>query len=72
MQPTDIDTQDIEEARSIIDQVLPYIEWAKEHWLTLVLSGEIIGSIIAIKTGHYRKGVAWVVAALATIWVGAF
>lgn len=54
------------------DTASPYIDWIGQNWLLLVLSGEIIGAVVAIKVGRYRRGLVWLVAALATIWVGAF
>lgn len=55
-----------------VDAASPYIDWIGQNWLLLVLSGEIIGAVVAIKVGRYRRGLVWLVAALATIWVGAF
>lgn len=55
-----------------LDPMLGVVEWAHENWLTLVLSGEIIGAVFAIKVGAYKRGVGWLVAALATVWLGAY
>lgn len=55
-----------------LDTASPYIDWLGQNWILLVLSGEVIGAVIAIKVGRYRRGLAWLVAALATIWLGAF
>jgi len=51
-------------------EALAVVEWVKANWFPLVLSGEIIGSAVAIKVGQYRRGIMWMVAALATIWLG--
>ena len=55
---------------TVAETVSPYVEWAKSNWLTIVLTGEIIGAVVAIKTCHYRRGFGWLLAALATIWIG--
>ncbi|MBQ3736381.1 MAG: hypothetical protein II855_05555 [Candidatus Methanomethylophilaceae archaeon] len=54
----------------LVETISPYVEWAKSNWLTIVLTGEIIGAVVAIKTCHYRRGFGWLLAALATIWIG--
>ena len=54
----------------LVETVSPYVDWAKSNWLTIVLTGEIIGAVVAIKTCHYRRGFGWLRAALATIWIG--
>ena len=54
----------------LVETISPYVEWAKTNWLTIVLTGEIIGAVVAIKTCHYRRGFGWLLAALATIWIG--
>ncbi len=68
---------DFEEIGSMLDSaedlyvmVEPYIEWARSNWMALVLTGEILGAVVAIKFGRYRLGLGWLVAALATIWMG--
>ena len=48
----------------------PYVEWLQGNWFPLVLSGEIVGAVIAVKLGRYRRGFGWLLAALATIWLG--
>ncbi len=48
----------------------PPIAWAQGHWLTIVLTAEIVGAVWAIKYGRYRRGFCWLLAALATIWIG--
>ncbi len=67
-------TFDLQSAAAFFDElaeiVSPYAEWAKSNWLTIVLTGEIIGAVVAIKTCHYRRGFGWLLAALATIWIG--
>ena len=69
-----LNLSEIEDAISFFEElyetVSPYLEWAKENWLTLVLSGEIVGAVLAVKMGSYRRGLAWLGAALATIWIG--
>lgn len=44
--------------------------WAAAHWAPLLLTGEIIGAVFAIKLGAYAKGLAWLFLALVTIWIG--
>ena len=53
------------------DALSPYLDWIRDNWLLLVLTGEIVGAVLAIKVGLYRRGIFWLLAALATIWVGA-
>ncbi len=53
------------------DTLFPYLDWIRDNWLLLVLTGEIVGAVLAIKVGLYRRGIFWLLAALATIWVGA-
>lgn len=57
---------------TVSETVSPYLDWAKANWLTLVLTGEIIGAVVAIKTSNYRRGIGWLVAAILTIWAGAY
>ncbi len=47
-------------------------EFVRANWFPLVLTVEIIGVVIVIKMGYYRKGVCFLLAALATIWIGGF
>lgn len=54
------------------DDVSPFLDWIRGNWMLLVLSGEIVGAVLAIKMGRYRRGIVWLAAALATVWVGAF
>lgn len=44
--------------------------WASGNWVPLLLTGEIIGAVIAIKLGAWTKGLGWLLLALATIWIG--
>ncbi len=44
--------------------------WASANWVPLLLTGEIIGAVIAIKLGAWTKGLVWLLLALATIWIG--
>lgn len=55
--------------QSLIDMIGPITEWANANWLTLVLTGEIVGAAIAIRMKSYRRGALWLLVALATIWV---
>ena len=48
------------------------IEWTYAHWVTIVLTGEIIGAVVAVKMGNYRRGLGWLGAGLLTIWLGAY
>jgi len=50
--------------------VAPAVEWAQSNWLLLVLTGEIVGAVAAVKLRSYRRGLCWLAAALATIWIG--
>lgn len=54
------------------DNVSPFLDWIRGNWMLLVLSGEIVGAVLAIKMGRYRRGIVWLAAALATIRIGAF
>ena len=47
-----------------------FMGWIKDNWFPLMLTMEIIGAVIAVKMGYYRKGVCFLIAALATIWIG--
>ena len=55
---------------TVSEAVSPYLDWLKDNWLTIVLTGEIVGAVIAVKMGKYRRGIGWLAAALATIWIG--
>ncbi len=66
---SDIETA-VDYFQKISEKVTPYIEWIQGNWFPLVLSAEIVGAVIAIKVGRYRRGICWLAAALATIWVG--
>ena len=69
MNPSDI--QSLAECfEEFSGKVSPYIEWLQDNWFPLVLSGEIVGAVIAVKLGRYRRGFGWLLAALATIWLG--
>ena len=48
------------------------VSWAQDYWMTLVLTGEIVGAVLAVKVGAYRRGLAWLGAALLTVWLGAY
>ena len=67
---------DISEAyfsiQNLVNKISPYADWIRQNWVLLVLTGEIIGAVVAIKVGRYRRGLFWLVAALATIWLGAY
>lgn len=52
------------------DEASPYIDWIRDNWLLLVLTGEIVGAVLAVKVGMYRRGLLWLGAALATLWIG--
>ncbi len=43
-----------------------------EHWLALALTGEMVGAVLAFKFRHYYGGAVRLLAALATVWAGAF
>lgn len=47
----------------------PLMEWANQNWVALVLSGEIVGAAVAIKMGFYKRGILWLLVALATVWI---
>ena len=55
---------------TVVETVTPYVEWLQNNWLTLVLTGEIVGAVVAVKMGRYKRGFGWLAAALATIWLG--
>ena len=69
MNPSDIQSL-AEYFEEFSEKVSPYVEWLQGNWFPLVLSGEIIGAVIAVKLGRYRRGIGWLAAALATIWLG--
>ncbi len=48
----------------------PIMEWLSQNWVAVILTGEIIGAVLAIKVGAWRRGICWLAAALATIWIG--
>ena len=54
------------------EDVQPYIDWAQANWLTIVLTGEIIGAVVAVKMGKLKRGIGWLAAALITIWAGGY
>ena len=54
------------------DTVIQSLGWAYEHWVTLALTGEIVGAVVAVKMGKYRRGIGWLGAALITIWLGGY
>ena len=53
-------------------EILEAASWAYAHWVTIVLTGEIIGAVVAVKMGNYRRGLGWLGAGLLTIWLGAY
>ena len=69
MDGTDIETT-LSFFQELSDKITPYLDWASQNWLALVLTGEIVGAVVAIKVGRYRRGFCWLCAALATIWIG--
>ena len=48
----------------------PVIQWIQDNWVTIALTGEMVGAVLAVKMGAYRRGIGWLVAALATLWLG--
>lgn len=64
---------DLEEVMGTVselgDAASPLIDWASANWMPLVLTGEIVGAVVAIKLRRYYRGVAWLLAALMTIWL---
>ena len=55
MNPSDI--QSLAECfEEFSGKVSPYIEWLQGNWFPLVLSEEIVGAVIAVKLGRYRRG----------------
>lgn len=54
----------------VADKAGPVVEWLSQNWIAVVLTGEIIGAVLAIKVGAWRRGLCWLAAALATIWIG--
>jgi len=54
----------------VSEKASPYVSWLQGNWLALVLTGEIVGAVVAVKFGRYRRGIGWLAAALATIWIG--
>ena len=54
------------------NDVQPYIDWAQANWLTIVLTGEIVGAVVAVKMGKLKRGIGWLAAALITIWAGGY
>ncbi len=60
----------IDEINARIAEFGPTVQWVQAHWAPILLTGEIIGGVIAIKLGRYRRGVMWLIAALVTIWAG--
>ena len=54
------------------EDVQPYIDWIQTNWLTIVLTGEIVGAVVAVKMGKMKRGIGWLAAALITIWAGGY
>ena len=52
------------------EEASPLVDWVKDNWILLVLTGEIVGAVVAINFGRYRRGLLWLAAALATLWLG--
>ena len=52
-----VELQDLQSAaeffEEISENISPYIEWTKSNWLTIVLTGEIVGAVVAIKAYHF-------------------
>ena len=69
MNPSDLQTL-AEHFEELSEKASPYVEWLHGNWLALVLTGEIVGAVVAVKMGRYRRGIGWLAAALATIWLG--
>ena len=55
--------------QNLSEWVGPLIGWANDNWMSLVLTGEIVGAAIAIKMRSYKRGILWLLIALATIWI---
>ncbi len=51
-------------------RIEPVYQWVQENWVTVALTGEIIGAVIAVRMGAYRRGIGWLIAAVATLWLG--
>ncbi len=51
--------QDLQSAVDFFEEfsenISPYIEWLQGNWFPLVLSGEIVGAVMAVKLGRYRE-----------------
>ena len=62
---------DWDSVQEFIEEYQPVIDWLQYNWVTIVLTGEIVGAVLAVKCGHYRRGIGWLSAALITIWMGA-
>lgn len=58
-----------ESIQNLSDTIGPVIDWANTNWVALVLTGEIVGAAIAIKMRSYKRGILWLLIALATIWI---
>lgn len=52
-----VELQDLQSAADFFEEfsekVSLYIEWTKSNWLTIVLTGEIVGAVVAIKACHF-------------------
>lgn len=55
---------------AVVGDLSAAADWLSVHWAPLVLTGEMVGAVLAIKMGAYRLGIGWLVAAVATVWVG--
>ena len=55
--------------QNLSETIGPVIDWANANWVALVLTGEIVGASIAIKMRSYKRGILWLLIALATIWI---
>ena len=51
-------------------QIEPLAQWLQDNWVTVTLTGEMVGAVVAIRMGAYRRGIGWLVAAIATLWFG--
>ena len=51
-------------------QIEPVVQWLQDNWVTVALTGEMVGAVVAIRMGAYRRGIGWLLAAMATLWFG--
>ena len=55
----------------VVSVVTPCLLWARDNWCPLALTGEVVGSVLAVRLRRYRRCACWLLAALVTIWAGA-